>query len=57
MYVLIKQKTDGLFFFQDKKERIGVINFPDEASACDKMKEELRKMMEQLYGVTWAPAR
>ena len=52
-------KTDNGWsvFFQDKKERIGVINFPDEASACDKMKEELRKMMEQLYGVTWAPAR
>jgi hypothetical protein len=54
---LDKTENGWAVFFQDKKERIGVINFPDEASACDKMKEELRKMMEQLYGVTWAPSR
>ncbi len=54
---LAKTENGWEVFFQDKKERIGVIKFSDEASACDKMKEELRKMMEQLYGVTWAPAR
>ncbi|MBE5825767.1 MAG: hypothetical protein E7307_03930 [Butyrivibrio sp.] len=44
-------------FFQDKKDRVGVMNFVDEASACKFMKDELRKLMEQLYGLTWAAAR
>ena len=52
-------KTDKgwAVFFQDNKERIGVMNFVDEASACNSMKDELRKLMEQLYGITWAPAK
>ena len=52
-------KTDKCWavFFQDNKERIGVMNFVDEASACNTMKDELRKLMEQLYGITWAPAK
>ena len=33
------------------------MNFVDEASACNSMKDELRKLMEQLYGITWAPAK
>ena len=44
-------------FFQDKKEKIGVMNFVDEASACNVMKDELRKLMEQLYGLTWATVK
>ena len=44
-------------FFQDKKDKIGVMNFVDEASACNVMKDEIRKLMEQLYGLTWAAAR
>ena len=44
-------------FFQDKKGKIGVMNFVDEASACNVMKDELRKLMEQLYGLTWAAAK
>jgi len=50
-------RTGYVLYFQDKKEKIGVLNFVDEASACNRMKDELRKMMEQLYGVTWAPAK
>ncbi len=41
-------------FFSDHKDRIGVLRFADEASACVRMKEEIRKVMEQLYGLTWA---
>ena len=44
-------------YFQDQKEKIGVLNFVDEASACNRMKDEVRKLMEQLYGLTWAAAR
>ncbi len=54
---LDKTKNGWAVFFQDKKDRIGEIDFMDEASACDKMKDELRKLMEQMYGVTWAVAK
>ncbi len=52
-------KTDSgwAVYFQDKKDKIGVMNFVDEATACNTMKDELRKLMEQLYGLTWAAAR
>lgn len=52
-----KTENGWAVFFQDKKERIGVMNFVDEATACKVMKDELRKLMEQLYGLTWAAAR
>ena len=44
-------------WFQDKKDKIGILNFVDEASACNRMKDELRKLMEQMYGLTWAAVR
>jgi hypothetical protein len=54
---LDKTESGWAVYFQDKKEKIGVLNFVDEASACSRMKDELRKLMEQMYGVTWAAAR
>ena len=54
---LDKTESGWAVYFQDKKEKIGVLNFVDEASACNRMKDELRKLMEQMYGVTWAQAR
>ncbi len=51
---LDKTENGWSVFFQDKKEKIGVLNFVDEASACNRMKEELRKLMEQMYGLTWS---
>ena len=54
---LAKTENGWSVFFQDKKEKIGVMNFVDEASSCNSMKDELRKLMEQLYGATWTPAR
>ncbi len=54
---LDKTESGWRVFFQDKKDKIGVMNFNDEASACNTMKNELRKLMEQMYGVTWAPTR
>ena len=47
----------AVFFQDDNKDKVGVLNFVDEASACNRMKDELRKLMEQLYGLTWAGAR
>ena len=56
--ICLDKTADGwAVFFQDNKDRIGVMNFVDESSACNSMKDELRKLMEQLYGITWAPAR
>ena len=56
--ICLDKTADGwAVFFPDNKDRIGVLNFVDEASACNRMKDELRKLMEQLYGITWAPAR
>ncbi len=43
-------------FFCEKKCKIGTMHYADEESACAGMKNELRKMMEQLYGLTWAAA-
>ena len=54
---LDKTENGWAVYFQDKKEKIGVLNFVDEASACNRMKDELRKLMEQLYGITFTPAR
>ena len=33
------------------------MHFKDEGSACAGMKNELRKMMELMYGLTWAPEK
>ena len=41
-------------FFKDHKDRVGLMTFQSEESACRTMKEELRKMMECVYGLTWA---
>ncbi len=43
-------------YFCEKKEKIGTLLFADEESACQGMKNEMRKLMEQLYGLTWAAA-
>ncbi len=53
--ICLEQAKDGWdVFFQDHKQRVGVLHFQDEASACQAMKNELRKMMEQMFGLTFA---
>ena len=44
-------------FFSERKDKVGLMHFEDESSACASMKDEIRKMMEILYGITWAPER
>ena len=40
-------------FFSEKKKKIGLMHFNDEESACASMKNEIRKLMESMYGITW----
>lgn len=56
--ICMKKSRDGWdVFFSEKKEKVGLLHFKDEASACRSMKEEIRKLMELVYGVTWVSAR
>ena len=43
-------------YFSDHKQKVGILRFEDEQSACLGMKDELRKLMEQMYGVSWKMA-
>ena len=43
-------------YFSDHKQKVGILRFGDEQSACLGMKDELRKLMEQMYGVSWKMA-
>lgn len=40
-------------YFSEKKEKIGLTRFATENEACQHMMDEIRKVMEQIYGVTW----
>ena len=40
-------------FFSEHKNKIGLLHYEDEESACLSMKNEIRKLMEQMYGLTW----
>ena len=53
------QKVDNGWdlFFSEKKERIGLMHFTEETAACIRMKDELRKLMELMYGITWVGER
>ena len=40
-------------YFSDKKKKIGLMQFASESEACQRMKEEVLKLMEQVYGLSW----
>ncbi len=40
-------------FFAEHKNKIGLMHYQDEASACKGMMDELRKLMASMYGITW----
>ncbi len=50
-------KNDGVWevYFFDHKKKIGLMRFTDENSACQSMMNELRKIMESIYEITWKP--
>ena len=52
---LEKSENGWDVFFSENREKVGLLHYDDEASACLSMKNEMRKMMELLYGLTWAP--
>ena len=52
--ICMEKSSEGWdVFFSEKKKKVGLMHFSDEASACRSMKDELRKMMELMYGLTW----
>lgn len=52
---MTKNKDFWEVYFLDHKQKIGLMKFTDENSACLSMKEELRKIMESFYEITWKP--
>ena len=40
-------------FFGEKRKKVGLMRFASENEACHRMMEEMCKIMEQLYGITW----
>ena len=54
---LTKDKGIWEVYFLDHKEKIGLIRYEGENSACQAMKNEQRKIMEAFYEITWTPTR
>lgn len=51
---LEKEKKGGwVVYFKDHKDRVGLTEYASEEAACNGMKNEIRKLMELMYGVTW----
>lgn len=40
-------------YFRDRKNKVGLLQFATENEACQRMKEEVLTLMEQIYGVSW----
>ncbi|MBQ3392288.1 MAG: hypothetical protein IJG52_02630 [Lachnospiraceae bacterium] len=50
---LTRDGNEWEVFFREKKEKIGLMKFATENEACVRMMDEVRKVMEQIYGMTW----
>ena len=48
-----KKKKEWEVYFSEGKTKIGLMHFSTESEACQRMKEEVRKVMEQVYGLSW----
>lgn len=48
-----REKNGWDVYFSEGKNRIGLMHFNTESEACLRMKEEVRKVMEQVYGLSW----
>ncbi|MBE5998259.1 MAG: hypothetical protein Q4C02_10415 [Eubacteriales bacterium] len=40
-------------YFSEGKSKIGLMQFATESEACQRMKDEVCKVMEQIYGLSW----
>jgi len=47
------RKNTWELYFKDKKDKVGLLSFSTENEACARMKEEVLKLMEQIYGLSW----
>ena len=54
---MTKNKDFWEVYFLDNKDKIGLMLFSDENSACQSMMDELRKLMESIYEITWKPIK
>ncbi len=53
--ICLEKSGDGWdVFFSEHRKKIGVLHYQDENAACLSMKNEIRKLMEMMYGLTWA---
>ena len=48
-----RAKNEWEVYFSEGKTKIGLMQFATEGEACQRMKEEVRKVMEQIYGLSW----
>ena len=56
--ICLSKTEDGWeVYFSDHKDKVGLMQFQDEDSACRSMMDEIRKIMEVAYGMTWVPER
>ena len=53
--ICLGRSNDNIWevYFSEKKNKIGLMQFASENEACQHMMDEIRKVMEQIYGITW----
>lgn len=49
----VRDKKGWEVYFSEGKAKIGLMQFATESEACQRMKDEVCKVMEQLYGLSW----
>ena len=50
---IANDKNGWQVYFSEGKEKIGLMLFATESEACQRMKDEVCKVMEQIYGLSW----
>lgn len=40
-------------YFSDNKNKVGLMHFSSEKEACETMANEIKKLMQTFYGLTW----
>ena len=50
---IANDKNGWQVYFSEGKEKIGLMQFATESEACQRMKDEVCKVMEQNYGLSW----
>ena len=50
---IANDKNGWQVYFSEGKEKIGLMQCATESEACQRMKDEVCKVMEQIYGLSW----